>query len=737
MTYFKNLLFILPLVFFLNACSSDDNVEEDIKDDSTEEPETPTEYDPGNASDIEKDDEISPSDAKANQANSDSEDIDMTLDENMDGDHIYHSPWGTTTEFPVVLEYFFEDEDGIDYFILYPRNDQPNGRFGETTIYTKSEGDDDYQKLDDFDFKESGSPQMIEFSEGFKNPQALKIEVHSGANDFVSLAKIEFYKSSASMDEYLEIFEDKAATKLRSGITLEDIEEVDNEFIRNMAKAIHEDVYDDFRIGGFKSYPDPEKIAEENKTSTYGFYDNATGIYVKWGTEMVVFMDDFEGDISLKVINHEQGFEGKDYMLKPGINRFDVDTEGLAYLIYQDDDEHEVKANFATGKINGYFDIAKHDNSDWAELIDKASYSYFDVLGEKAMLSFTTDDLASNTEDIEELIGLYDDIVHLEQDLMGLYKYDRIPKTRAYFRTNSHDSDMHMYAAGFRTEYNVNTMPDLTNPETLRSSPWGPGHEQGHTHQTRPGLMWLGLTEVTTNIYAQYVQTEWGNDARLDEEDMGEFENRYEVGFTQALNKEAHGEIEDVFIKLIPFWQLQLYFAEVVGYDDFYKDLHEYIRENDDPDTPGKQQVNFVKIASEIAELDLSDFFKAWGFLSTGSFDLDDYGEGTIEVTQSMVDDAKSFTSQYPKPQHNLEYINERNIEVYQSKGSPSPGTASVSGKDISISGSNNVVVFEQERNGDVIYVAVDDSFSVSSYKDGDKFYAVGYDGERKEVTIN
>ena len=141
------------------------------------------------------------------------------------------------------------------------------------------------------------------------------------------------------------------------------------------------------------------------------------------------------------------------------------------------------------------------------------------MLGKFAHLSFTTGDLRQYTPDITELIALYDDIVDLEQDFLGLYKYDRANKTRMYFRTNTHE-DMYMYATSYRTEYNKGTMSALCNPNTLRSSPWGPAHEVGHVNQTRPGLRWLGMTEVSNNIYSLYVQTSWGNDARIDEENV-------------------------------------------------------------------------------------------------------------------------------------------------------------------------------------------------------------------------
>ncbi|SHG56302.1 F5/8 type C domain-containing protein [Salegentibacter echinorum] len=733
----KSPIFFMLFLLVSIGCSDKDEIEKEITEPPIAKPEPPTEYDPGDANKIAKDEKISPENATASQHQPGT-----NIEKSIDGDKStnYHSPWGNGTEYPVELEYFFtEDTEQIDYFILYPRSDgNNNGWIKKGVIYIQNRDDQEYQEFLEFEFDKPGNPKIIRFPEGFKDPKSLKISVTKGINDFVSLAEIEFYKKSASVEESLSIFEDKAATKLKPGTSLEDIEAIENEFIRNMAMAIYEDVYDEFRIGEFKSYPDPNIIAAENKTVPYGIYDNATGMYVKWGTEMVVFMNDFEGEIILRVVNHNQGFGGEDHVLQPGLNRFKVTTEGLAYLIYQDEQDYTVKANFATGKINGYFDSSKHTNADWQELIGNAEYSHFDILGEFAHLTFTTDDLRQNTNDIEELIGLYDELVDMEQEFMGLYKYDRANKTRMYFRTNTHQ-DMYMFATSYRTEYAKGTMGTLTNAQTFKSSPWGPAHEVGHVNQTRPGLKWLGMTEVTNNIHSLYVQTTWGNGARIDVEDLGEYSNRYEKGFTNLLNQKAHAEEGDVFVKLIPFWQLQLYMDNVRGQEDFYKDLYEKVRVEENQPNPGASQVEFVKLASDVAQLDLTEFFKSWGFLTPGSFDLDDYGSGTLTVTQQMADDAIAYVKSkgYSEPSEAVEYIHDQSVSLYKSSGSLSPGSVNVSGKEISITGASNATAFEQERGGEVIYSSPRTSFSVKSYDEDDTFYAVGVDGEREEIQKN
>ena len=737
----SKLLVLFTTLFFISiSCSNKDVVESEPPVIVTPDPpveQDPDHYDPANGNMIDKDVKINPSSAEASEHQNGTD-----IMKSLDGDKStnYHSRWGGQTKFPVDLVYnFTEDKGEIDYFVMYPRTGGGNGVILEMTLLIKVHGDSEYKKFDDFEYQNGGTPKIINLTEAFKNAASIKLHVTKGVEDFVSLAEIEFFRQNKSLETSLGVFADKACTELKPGTTKEDIMAIENEFVKNMALAIYNKVYDTFRIGNFKSYPNPGIIAGTNKTSTYGIYDNVTGIYVKYGTEMVVFMNDFIGEISLRVVYHNRGFGGVDYVLKPGVNRFKVDTEGLAYLMYQDVNPYEVKANFATGTINGYFDVAKHKKEDWRGLIENAPYSHFDVLGELAHLSFTTDDLRQHTPDITELIALYDDIVDLEQDFLGFYKYDRANKTRMYFRTNTHE-DMYMYATSYRTEYHKGTMAALCNPTTLKSSPWGPAHEVGHVNQTRPGLRWLGMTEVSNNIYSLYVQTTWGNDARIDAEKVAPYNNRYEKAFTEMLAPGlAHGEHDDVFCKLVPFWQLQLYFSNVLGNKDFYKDVHETIRLNDNPATHGIAQVEFAKICSDIAQTDLTEFFIDWGFLKPVNASMDDYGQGNISVTEAMVDDAIASIKAkgYPEPEMKLQFIHEQSVHAFQGQSALTAGSATVTANSVKISGARNAVVYQQERSGKVVHISARDAFNVNHFDTTDKIYAVGYDGERKEVSVN
>lgn len=728
--------FFLWILLVFSSCSTKENAEEIIQGPGPEESQSA--YEPGDVNDIQKDLLVPVTSAISGEFQPGT-----PIEQSIDGDKstIYHSRWGGETSFPVTLEYEFEKgTPGIDYAILYPRKDGTNGLITKAVIYIKQQGEATYTEFRQLEMNGTSSPKTVQFPEGFHEPKAVKIVVTEGVNEFVSLAEIEFYQKNPSLEESLEeLFETKAATRIKAGVTREAIAEVENDFIKTMALAMIDGHYDSFRTGTYQSYPDPNPISKANKTSPYGMYDNVTGIYVPWGTEMVVFLDDFEGDAALRIVNHSRGFDGEDYVLKPGANRFQVTTEGLAYLIFQNDQQQQVAMNIATGKVNGYYDSSKNSNADWQDLLDKATYSFFDVLGQYSHLTFTTNSFREHTDDIEKLIGLYDDMVAMEQEFIGLYKYHRENKTRMYFRANTHQ-DMYMFATAYRTEYSESTLSSLANPELLKASPWGPAHEVGHMNQTRPGLSWLGMTEVTTNIYSLYVQKAWENPSRIDTEEVAGYNNYYEKAFTEIIgSKLAHNAHQDVFGKLVPFWQLQLYLADIKGQADFYKDVHEAIRQGQDQATPGESQVEFVKICSDIAQLDLTDFFEQWGFLTPVDMEINDYGSGSFIVTADMVEEARSYiaSKSYPKPDAGMHFISDSTMDLYRDGGRLIPGSAAISGNKVSISGASNAVAFQVENaSAEIRYISSRPYFKLDNWLPTDIIKAVGHDGSTQLVTI-
>lgn len=683
------------------------------------------------------------------------EGIEFSFDD--DKSTYYHSAWNNESEsyFPVTLTYSFENQEAIDYMVYYPRNDGgSNGFFKEVEIWARCGEETDFRKLMDKDFEGLGSATAVSFPETLENPVAVKLVVRSGAGDgkgFASCAEMEFYRKNENDFDPFTLFTDVTCSELKEGITVDDIKTCRFPFYKNMALYMLNGKYPaDFRIQTYKAYPHPDMQARENKTSPYSRLDNPTGISVTLGEEIVVFTGPMGGyTVSLGL--QDLDTPGKDgygvitYPLKEGVNRIRADKKGLLYVMYHTPDMEsapEVKIHIASGKVNGYFDITKHSAGDWRNLINQAVNTHFDLLGRYSHLTFPVSALKKYTGNGFDLLSLYDEIVYQEQKFMGLEKYGRMFGNRMYLHVMY--SNSYMYATSYHTAYAEETLQDILDEKKLKTSAcWGPAHEIGHCNQTRPGLKWLGTTEVTNNIHSLYIQTFWGNESRLESESLASegFTNRYEKAMTNTFaRKSAHAAEEDVFCKLVPFWQLELYLDKVLGHTDFYKDVYEYIRENPDLATAGEQQTEFVYICCLTSGLNLLDFFSRWGFLTPVDLTLDDYGSGKLTVTEKRIEEIKNriLALNLPVPGVKFEYITDGTVQLFKNNTGVGIGQAMRNNNQLTMRGFSNVVAYEvYDAENNLVFVSPKNSFTINtSWQEGFKVYAVAVNGDKSELTF-
>lgn len=678
------------------------------------------------------------------------------IEKSFDGDYnsIYHSSWSNQGDhyFPITLEYFFENQESIDYLIYYPRTEGYNGHFKEVEIWASTQAAPNYAKVKEYDFKGSSLAAKVMLDKPLIKPLSVKFVVKSGHGDgqgFASCAEMEFYRRNPDNFDPLTLFTDLTCSELKPGISLEEIEKVPNSLYRNIAYYLHKGSYPhEFRIQNYRAWPHPDDWARVNKTSTLSLLDNPTGISVDESDELIVFVGPTGGyKLGLKVQNlNKPGGDGygnaSHYSLSEGVNKLKMRNRGLVYVFYHTPDYQsapQVKIHFATGKVNGYFDSQKHQASDWQKYLHAAVDEYFDVLGKHAHLTFSTAHFktyAANNG--KQLIDAYDELVRLEKEFMGLMKYNRPTVNRAYFHAMYH---AYFYSTSYRTAYNVtgeNERRTLLDVNELKKSPWGPAHEQGHSFQTRPGFKWHGMTEVTNNVHSLYVQTEWGNASRIESEAMGRFNNRYEKAYYNSFVKHVpHPGEEDVFCKLVSLWQLQLYFSNARGKTDFYKDLYEKIRTSPDRPDPGAQQLEFVKMVCDIAQADLTDFFRKWGYLSPFDGEIDDYGKRRFLLEQNRIDKAVAEikAKNYPSAGEKIEYICDSNWKVFKDRLPVRQGTAVKSGKTITMTGWQNVAAYEVYDGDTPVFVSNRPSFSLDTEAgSGIKVMAVAYDGSKTEV---
>lgn len=704
------------------------------------------------------------------------------IDKSFDGDYstIYHSNWSNSGSgyFPITLTYNFDKAEDVDYLIYYPRMDgSANGRFKAVKIEYSEDGST-YKLIEEKDFQGAATAAKVKFKEQV-HAKFFRFTVNSGAGDgqgFASCAEMEFYAKNPATFDYTTLFADATCSELKPGITEDDINKCEYPFFKNIAYYMLKNKYPrEFRIDEFKAYPNPDLQSRTHKTNAYSLLDNPTGISVKAGETMIVMVGDmYNQNIGLRVQNLDKpggdGFlNGSTYALSEGVNKLAIKENGLIYVMYYTNTLNDVaakpvKIHFASGTVNGYYDSQKHQGR-WSELLSKATDKYFDVLGKYAHLTFETADFkAYANSNGNELIDTYDSMVYNEQLLLGLKKYDKMFRNRMYLNVMYHS---YMYATSYHTGYNQETMSEICNPAKLKTSGcWGPAHEIGHCNQTRPGVLWVGNTEVTNNIMSEYIQTTIFNQpSRIQAEDMGQqCRNRYSSAWTGIIaNQKPHGDFQsitgesDVFCKLVPFWQLELYFGKVLektplkqsDMGGFYPQVYEYAREKDYTGmTQGDIQLDFVYNCSKAAGMNLLDFFEKWGFLREIKKDIDDYGVKNLTVTKAMADAlrAKVNALNLPKPDVALEYISDNTYELYRTKASITSGAVTRSGNKLTMTNWKNVVTYEvKDADGNLKFICSGETtpstvqyFTLPfSWQTTFKVYAVSSTGTRVVVPVN
>lgn len=691
----------------------------------------------------------------------------LMIDGNMD--NYWQCEWKPELggiKIPQWLEFSFDKVD-MDY-IIYHATNQAN-RFKDIVVEVMTEVNAErsasYKVVYEGQLPSGAASTRIDFNTSQTGVTKVKFTLKStwgGETQAFRCNEMEFYQKDPSAFDYATLFANSACTELKSGITETEILDCPHSFYKKMAWYMYNNKYPrEFRIADFKAYPHPDVQAIENKTTTYSLLDNPTGISVA-ADESLVVMADLKGrkSVNIRVQNLDKpggdGFGGPEYTLTDGVNILKMKDKGLVYVMYHTADYETAPAvtlHFASGKVNGYFDSQNpaHEGR-WSELLGASLDKYFDVLGKYAHLTFPTAKFQNNTKDGKALIDWYDQLVYREQEFQGLEKYGKMFKNRMYFNVMY---TSYMYSTSYRTSYNESTLDALTNESGLNANCWGPAHEVGHSNQTRPGLKWIGTTEVTNNILSQYIQTTvCGEPSRLDVKDNYTSAWNYIVvpGAPHATGADAAGG-ETPFCKVVPFWQLELYFGKVLGrtpmqqpdHGGFYPDVYEYVRTQPDQPTAGAQQLEFVYNCCLNGQANLLDFFSKWGFLTPVDAEISDYGKAQMTITQADIDNLKSRVEAlgFSKPDVALEYITDPLVDSYKNKSAMVTGTAVRNGNVVTLNGWKHVAAFEvKDATGKLVYVArgvaadgATREFTLpTDWQSGYTVEAVAVDGKRNKV---
>lgn len=634
----------------------------------------------------------------------------QNIEKSFDGNHntLYHSNYSNRT-FPITLEYDFTAIDQIDYIQYYPRTRNKNGLFGRIKVEARTKTGTYQTVIDTFDCGKKSSPSLILFPTAFHNPAQVKITVLSGYNDFASAAEIEFYKKGVLENDYQTIFTDHLYRELQPGITQENINPISNPFFKKLAQNLFDGHYTKkFRVQNYAAVPHTSKTRQDlNVAFEYSRYQNPTGIVFEANSTAVIFADHYNteaGLIYLKVTDfaNETSGETSTYLLKPGLNKLTITNRGLGYIEYYSEtpDLPPVMINIASGTVNGYLSPGDSFTERQNILTNSSSYPKVDVTGHYFGMNVLKRPLLENALfNGSELIQKWDTIVKLQFHQMGLLKYDKIPANKMFAKIESKNG---YYATGNYAHFDLSWGEKaITSAQNMDI--WGVSHEFGHQNQLLNGLIWTGTTEVTTNIYSAYAtyllgtskltRLESANDSYRDVSLVGNLYNIYNNEF--GLKKQNIMSRNNVFERLLPFWQLQLFYAiagagvnapsleqvmankNITGntnYANWFGITAQTIRNATTKYNNGQQMMNFVKFVSDAVQQDLTEFFTKAGFLIPFDAVVNDYTPGRITITTADIEATKAYIAGkgYPQPQSPvLHYITARNMFMYKNMLAP------------------------------------------------------------------
>ena len=686
------------------------------------------------------------------------------IERSFDGDYatLYHSNYNSQNTFPITLTYTLKEVSHVDYAVYTPRQDgNVNGNFQEVTV--SYQVGNKWTTLATLNFEGSSAASRIPFGDnGVDDVKAVRFVVKSGTNGFASCSEMEFYTKNNFMEELLHTyFTDNLCTQLREGVTAQEIEQIPVAEIRNMAKAMLAGTYStEFRIGEFTAFRPLTDLQGELKNSyLYNNHENPTGITFDENESVIVMVEGIgEQPVALQVRNFGPTvFASSTYALQNGINVIKVSNKGNGYINYYTTSwktAPKVKMHFLNAKEQGYFSpkYKGHTNDDWKRLLANAKGDCLDMHGEFTDCVFPVSSFKANCpNDGEWLMAIYDSIISVERDIMGIYKYKHeFPNRQCAITVATSGGLYHASNDGFCVP--VNALRDPTS--RTHYDVWGAAHEYGHQNQTQ-GLRWIGLTEVTNNIMSAYVEHKLRTDGyhRLENESNGfRYYDFFEYNVMKGGQFVPHAH-NDVFCTLVPFWQLLIY-TRIAGIQpDAYPELYETLRNQSalSSMSDGQHQVNFMKQWCHITKTNFLPYFKQVGMFKTVDESISDYSTRQLTITQAMLDNLEKEinAANYPEPPAAFCYIDVNNYPAFRDKAALVANTV---GKGCSVSGNTVRIQHNQWKNvvGFETYKADGTLLHMTNYGHGDSAYkptmtsvvwntsekpayimAVGYDGTR------
>ena len=515
------------------------------------------------------------------------------------------------------------------------------------------------------------------------------------------------------------LFEDKSCTVLKAEWTAKSDAEVVAALegvpadLQQAVLKIKNNTWDsvtrekEFRIYDYKPYSNPEVWADRLFTRPYNRINNPTGISTSDSKSFIyVFVEDIPEGTTIDLAEMASTkFWGNDTPLKEGLNIVPcANKDGSLYIRYVCEtaidgkklaDYPTVKIHIENGYVNGFWSKERgHTNEDWVYMRDNMFKNPMAVqaAGDLTVLNFRTYEfLTECPNNIEGVMRLWDFWNERQNHYMALDKYDEWRNNKQLAMS---DDNGFMDASAYRTHYNNKTLSTIVNYDLLirdAGSSWGPNHEIGHTNQY--AFQIVGTSEVSNNaltnfaIFDQGTHVSRGNNM---ENQILDFENKIPY---VVRGEGSYGS--KLFSMTRMYFQLFLYFHAAGKDTTFYPRLFEKLRYDrlpgwatgswDELDENGfyknsvdasKDQLKFAEACCEIAQMDLSEFFEAWGFfIPMKNAFVGDYGHHWVYLLEEDAKASKARMQKYEKKGGHLMFLEDRVRKSPRKKSPFSDGT--------------------------------------------------------------
>jgi len=299
--------------------------------------------------------------------------------------------------------------------------------------------------------------------------------------------------------------------------------------------------------------------------------------------------------------------------LTPGVNTITAPLDGMVHLT------STVEGGSADVIVEGgrpvpVFIAGQTTNEALrAEMTRLADAPFVQVIGDRFFGDFQTDatgtvivrvDMETRVAELDHAIEVTNRTYGLRDDGTGLARksghriYVAAPDTGGGYASATHE----------RVNFPVRTGAAGDLFRASADDQWGWWHEVGHTYQT-PTFNWAGQGEVLVNLSPLHIQSSNGWPNRLDRMVGG-----FDSFFAQPVEERVYMSEGSLWTRLFLYDQLRRAFG-----DDFYPRVNQEYRVmralgEQQPSGAEAQRQLFAVTTSRVADRDLSEYFRQWGF---------------------------------------------------------------------------------------------------------------------------